>query len=119
MKSKVLAYLSFILAIGAAIFMFKWGTGYAEFDPEAGKIVETRKGADHLFPLVYVMFPLFGLLGIQKKNVRLLNASTIGMFLLVMLFFSVTGAVFLPSFSALLVAVLLYRKDVEVFEDGA
>lgn len=111
MKSKVLAYLSLILAIGAAVFMFKWGAGYAESDPETGKIVEGREGVDHPFPLVYVLFPLLGLLGIQKKSVRLLNAATIGMFLLVMLFFSVTGAVFLPSFFVLLVAALFYRKD--------
>lgn len=112
MKSKTLAWISIILAVGAAIYMFLWGVGYAEFDPETGKVVETREGVDHPLPLVYVMVPVLGLLSIQKKNVWLLNATTIGMFLLVMLFFSVIGAVFLLSFLVLLVATLFYRKDV-------
>lgn len=111
MKPKTLALISIILAVGAVVYMSLWGIGYAEMDPKTGKIIETRKGVDQPIPIVYLLFPIFGLIGIQKKKVRILNAAVIGMFILVMVFFSIIGAVFLPSLLLLLIAALFYRKE--------
>lgn len=113
MKSKNFAWISIILAVGAAIYMSFWGVGYAEMDSKTGKIIETRKGVDQPIPLVYLLFPILGLTGIQKKKVRILNAAVISMFLLVVVFFSVIGAVFLPSFLLLLGAAVFHEKETE------
>lgn len=111
MKTKTLVWISIVLALGATIFMALWGVGYAEFDPETGEIVETRKGVEHPSILVFLLFPLLGAIGIQKKKTWILDATIISMFLLVMLSFSFVGAVFLPAFLFLAISGLSYRKE--------
>lgn len=106
--------MSIILAVGAGIYMSFWGGPvHGELDTKTGQMLITRTGFDHPILILYVLLPIFGLIGIQKRNIWILSGAAVGMVFLVVLFFSFIGAVFLPSTLLLILAAIFFRKETE------
>jgi hypothetical protein len=112
MKSKILVWISIILAVGAAIYLSFWGASHVESHLVGEPPKEpVRTGAFHPILIVFVLFPIIGLMGIQKGNLWMLRAAAIGMFLLAMLSFFGAGMVFLPSALLLILAAIFFSKE--------
>ncbi len=109
MKSKILAGLSLILAIGASILMSFWGASYMATGPE-GQVISGRTGAFHPILIVFVLFPLIGLAGIHQQNQRVVWMAAVGMSLLAVLSLLGAGLIFLPSVILLINAAIFFRK---------
>lgn len=110
----LLAVLSLTLSVGAAVHMAFWGASYAKVSVDTGEVIEResgRTGAFHPILIVLVLFPITGLIGIQKENLGLLRAAAIGMFLLAVLSLFGAGPLFLLASLLLISAALFYRKE--------
>lgn len=115
MNSKIIVWLSNIYAIGIVVRYSSMKTArFAEVasgqplgDPTYVKDFEPS-------PLVFILFPLLGLIGIYLKSQRTLWTATTAMFLLCGLLIFSYGLLFLPSAILLLSAALFYRKEVKV-----
>ncbi len=114
MKSKILAGMSLILAIGIAVYSFFIKTArFAEVLPGQVLGEPTYVRNFEPFPLVFILFPVLGLAGIHLKSQRILWTATITMFLLCGLLIFSYGLLFLPSAILLLSAALFYRTEVK------
>ncbi len=118
MKSKILAKLSLALTILASIYMSFLGatqgsTSVAEvgMGQEASEMIIERVGAFHPILIIFILFPILGLIGIHRKNKKILWTAALGMFLLSILWLLSYGLPFLPAVVLLLGAVLFYRKE--------
>ncbi len=120
MKSKILVKLSLALAILASIFMTFLGATQGLMSVSevgvgqgAGEMIIERVGAFHPILIVFILFPLLGLIGINRKNKIILWIAAVGMFLLSILSLLSFGLVFLPAVIMLLGAAIFYRKEAE------
>jgi hypothetical protein len=112
MNPKPLVWMSIILAVGAAIYMSFWGASYVEENlPGESPAEPVRTGAFHPILIVFVLFPVVGLIGIQKGNLWMVRGAAISMFLLAMLSFFGAGLVFLPSVFLLILAAIFFSKE--------
>jgi glucan phosphoethanolaminetransferase (alkaline phosphatase superfamily) len=108
----VLAAISIVLSVGASILMSFWGATLAmEVELGTGEIGEQmRVGAFHPILIVFILFPVTGLIGILKERPRFLKASAIAMFLLCLLSFLGAGLVFLPASLLLIISAVVYKE---------
>ncbi len=118
MKSKILAKLSLALATIATIYMSFLGAtrgsmSVAELDmgQEASEMIIERIGAFHPILIIFILFPVLGLVGIHRKNQIILWIAALGMFILSILTLLSFGLVFLPAAVLLLGATLFYKKE--------
>jgi len=112
MNPKPFVWMSIILAVGAALYMSFWGASYVKANLMGELASEPiRTGAFHPILIVFVLFPVVGLIGIQKGNLWMLRVAAIGMFLLAMLSFFGAGLVFLPSALLLILAAIFFSKE--------
>ncbi len=80
---------------------------------EAGEMIIERVGAFHPILIVFILFPILGLIGIHRKNKITLRIAAVGMFLLSFLTLLSFGLVFLPAAVLLLGGALFYKKELK------
>lgn len=120
MKSKILANLSLAFTIIASIYMSFMGASQGSvraaevgMRQEASEMIIERVGAFHPILIVFILFPVLGLIGIHQKKQRILWIAAVGMFLLSILTLLSFGLVFLPAAILLLSGAIFYRKEVK------
>ncbi len=120
MKSKILVKLSLALTIIASLYMSFLGAMQGSMSAaevgmgqDASEMVIERVGAFHPILIVFILFPVLGLIGIRQKNQRILWIAALGMFLLSFLTLLSLGLVFLPAAVLLLGGALFYKKELK------
>ncbi len=118
MKSRILANLSLVLSILASIYLSFLGATQGSMrlaergmEAETSEVIIERVVTFHPILIIFILFPILGLVGIHRNNKRILWIAAVGMFLLSILWLLSYGLVFLPAAVLLLGAALFYKKE--------